>query len=284
MLLAFADSINPCTFAVFTALLLISLHMLGKIRTALTGISFILAVYICYYMLGLGLIRSLTRIPYTDKIVPIIGFIIGGKSVVSSLKQEFKSSVPKIFRKYIEKCLEKAYLSPTASFMLGVLASFTLLPCSGGPYVVGLGLLSILKEKLHAYLLLALYNIIFVMPLLVILLMMLISQKYMRNLKKIQRKTAQSDGAHKRATPNNILPNHAVHRSLKTDQPMKISRISERKRASVHLKSRHDKFQLNQRQDSIMIKRRARSNFKNVESSYNPALDHGDYCWFLNAS
>ena len=178
-----ADSINPCTFTVFTALLLISLHSLGRMRAALTGISFVLAVFICYYSLGLGLIQALTGIPYADKVIAIAGLIIGAISIARGLKPEFKSPIPKTLRKPLEKFLEKAYFSPVASFILGTLASFALLPCSGGPYIVGLGILSTLKEKFQAYLLLALYNTIFVAPLLIILLAVLASRRYVRKVK-----------------------------------------------------------------------------------------------------
>ncbi|MCD6089024.1 hypothetical protein J7K07_04835 [Candidatus Bathyarchaeota archaeon] len=183
VLLALADSINPCTFTVFTALLLISLHSLGRMRAALTGISFVLAVFICYYSLGLGLIQALTGIPYADKVIAIAGLIIGAISIARGLKPEFKSPIPKTLRKPLEKFLEKAYFSPVASFILGALASFALLPCSGGPYIVGLGILSTLKEKFQAYLLLALYNTIFVAPLLIILLAVLASRRYVRKVK-----------------------------------------------------------------------------------------------------
>jgi len=186
VLLALADSINPCTFAVFTALLLISLHSLGRVKAALTGVSFISAIYICYYILGLGLIQALTGFPYTDKIVATAGLIIGVLSIIHGLKPKFKSPIPKTLRKPLERFLEKAYFSPAASFMFGVLASFTLLPCSGGPYVVSLGLLSTLKEKFQVYLLLALYNTIFIAPLLIILLAILASREYVRKVKIIR--------------------------------------------------------------------------------------------------
>jgi len=84
--LAFADSINPCTFSVYSTLLLISLYLLGKVRAALTGIFFIIAVYICYYLLGLGLVKALTILPYTDKIVTLLGLIVGFLSILRNEK------------------------------------------------------------------------------------------------------------------------------------------------------------------------------------------------------
>jgi len=182
-LLALADSVNPCTFAVFTALLLIALHTLGKTKAALTGFSFILAVFICYYILGLGLIRILTAIPHVEKIVALIGLAFGAFSLTQGLKPKFKSPVPKSLRRFVEAQISKSHISLIASFAVGIAASFTLLPCSSGPYFVGVGLLSALNDRVQAYLLLSLYNTIFVTPLIAILFAVLSSSAYIRKIK-----------------------------------------------------------------------------------------------------
>ena len=83
----------------------------------------------------------------------------------------------------MELQISKSYVSPIASFTLGVAASFTLLPCSSGPDIVGLGLLSALKDPVQAYLLLTLYNTLFVIPLIGVLFAILASSAYARNIK-----------------------------------------------------------------------------------------------------
>jgi len=187
-LLALADSINPCTFAVFTALLLIALHSLGKTKAALTGFSFIIAIFVCYYILGLGLIRILAAVPYVDEAVALIGLVMGAFSITQGLKPNFRSPVPKFLKAFIELQISKAYVSPLASFALGAAASFILLPCSSGPYVVGVGLLSILKDPVQVQLLLTLYNAIFVLPLIAILFAVLFSSVYARKVKAFRQK------------------------------------------------------------------------------------------------
>ena len=182
-LLALADSVNPCTFAVFTALLFIALHALGKTKAALTGFSFILAVFVCYYILGLGVIRVLAAIPHVEKVVALIGLAVGAFSIAQGLKPSFKSPVPKLLRRFMEVQISKSYVNPVASFALGVVASFTLLPCSSGPYIVGVGLLSALNDPIQAYLLLTVYNAIFVTPLIAILFAVLSSSAYARKIK-----------------------------------------------------------------------------------------------------
>lgn len=190
VLLALVDSINPCTFAVFTALLFLSLSSFGKIKAATVGFSFILAIFIGYYILGLGLLPVLTFIPYVDKILAAVGCVIGFLSIIRGFEHKLnayaKSLVPESFRRFIELWITKYYARPTLSFILGFIASFTLLPCSSGPYVVGLGLLSTVKESIKAYLLLALYNIVFVTPLIVILAAILASSVLAHKIKVLR--------------------------------------------------------------------------------------------------
>ena len=191
-LLALADSVNPCVFAVFTAMLFITLHSLGKIKAALTGLSFISAVFVCYYVLGLGAMPILLKIPYVDRAIALIGAALGIFNIVQGLKTGFKSPIPKTVKRFLEFQIRRLYVSPAASFLLGAVASFTLLPCSGGPYVVGLSLLSILNDKFQAYLLLALYNALFIAPLLAILLITLASRRYVRKIKALKGDGARS--------------------------------------------------------------------------------------------
>lgn len=182
-LLALADSVNPCIFAVFTALLLIVLHTLGKTKAALSGFSFITAIFLCYYVLGLGLIHILESVEYADKAVALVGFAVGAFSVMRGLNPKFKSPVPEPLRKFLDLQISRSYVSPAACFTLGIAASFALLPCSCGPYIVGLGLLSALTDSAQAHLLLVLYNALFVTPLIVVLLAVLSSHIYARKIK-----------------------------------------------------------------------------------------------------
>jgi len=184
--LALADSVNPCTFAVFTALLFISLYSFGKMRTVATGFSFILAVFIGYYALGLGLVQILTAFPNIHRALAVLGLVLGAFSIVSGIRPRFKSPIPRSVRGFMEQRIIKSYASPVASFALGLVATFTLLPCSGGPYLVGLGLISGLGEPIEAYLLLALYNLIFAVPLAAILVILLMFSSLSRKVKVLR--------------------------------------------------------------------------------------------------
>ena len=183
LFLALADSVNPCTFAVFTALLLIALHSFGRVRTVATGFSFILAVFMGYYTLGLGLVQIFAVVPNVKTVLAVIGLVIGAFSIVSGLGPGFKSPIPKSVRRLTERRLGKSSASSVASFGLGLVATFTLLPCSVGPYLVGLGLLSGLGDPVQGHLLLAVYNIMFVAPLIAILMGLLAFSSLSRKVK-----------------------------------------------------------------------------------------------------
>lgn len=183
ILLALADSVNPCTFALFTALLLITLHYSGKMRVAVTGFSFISAIFIGYYILGLGVFQILVAVPHMDKALAILGLVLGALNVVRGLKLKFKSPIPKSLRRFMELKISGSYTSVAASFGLGLISSLILLPCSGGPYMVFLGLLSALKGLTQAYLLLAFYNLLFLMPLIFILVAVLMLNRLARKIK-----------------------------------------------------------------------------------------------------
>lgn len=166
--LAAADSVNPCTFAVYTALLLVVLTLRGRKGAALSALSFAAAVYACYYALGLGLVAVSSLLPHVFvKAVAAVGIAVGLYSIAANLGGRFKSPVPEPLKRVTEAALMKV-AGPAGAAVLGALCSFTLLPCSSGPYVVFAAVLSRVSQPALRYLLLGLYNAVFVSPLLAI--------------------------------------------------------------------------------------------------------------------
>ena len=164
--LAAADSVNPCTFAVYTALLLMVLTLRGKKGAALSTASFVSAVYVCYYALGLGLVAVSSLLPHAIvKVVAAVGLAVGAYSIATNISGKFKSPVPEPLKRVTESALMKV-AGPAGAAALGALCSFTLLPCSSGPYIVFAAVLAGVPSPALRYLLLGLYNIIFVAPLL----------------------------------------------------------------------------------------------------------------------
>jgi cytochrome c biogenesis protein CcdA len=176
--LAIVDSINPCTFIFYTALILLALG-LGRGRALSVGLSFIMAVFAGYYVLGLGLLRFVSLIPYgyLKYAVGFLGLALALDNIVRGVRREFKPRTPRLVRRLMSFFVYRAYISPLISITFGFIASFTLLPCSGGPYVVGLGLLSTVKDAVQRYALLLIYNLVFITPLLIILIALTASSR-----------------------------------------------------------------------------------------------------------
>ena len=169
---ALADSINPCAFAVLIFLLLY-ITTLGAAKRALKiGIVYIITVFIVYFLAGLGLLRAIQFIGATRYVFYAAAFISIAAGAIN-VKDFFwygkgiTLAIPESKKGTIEKYVQKASLP--AAIILGILVSMFELPCTGGVY---LAILSLIARNAYAmavpYLLL--YNIIFVLPLIIILL------------------------------------------------------------------------------------------------------------------
>ena len=184
---ALADSVNPCTFAVFTALLLVTLHAAGRHRTLASGLSFILAVYLVYLLVGLNVVRVFVVYPQAKYIIAFLGILIGVGSMFSAVRGKPLSLVPGFARREVDKLVSSKPLSAVMAFTVGVIVSLTLLPCTSGPYLVALSLMGTLPP-LDVLALLALYNAIFIAPLIAILALVLALGAAIRKLKVFRTK------------------------------------------------------------------------------------------------
>jgi cytochrome c biogenesis protein CcdA/glutaredoxin len=170
---AVADSINPCAFAVLIILMTTVLAS-GKPRRALfSGLLFSLAVFLSYSAMGLGIYRALAF----GQLPSIFMKIVGGLAIILGLLNlkdyfwygggGFVLEVPKSWRPRM-KNLIMSVTSPLGAFLVGFAVSLFLLPCTSGPYVVVLGMLSQRTDQALAIAYLLLYNLIFVTPMVVI--------------------------------------------------------------------------------------------------------------------
>jgi len=163
--LALSDAVNPCATYIYVLLLtasaLVAVRSGKKFVIVGTSTAFISAVFIGYYLLGVGLLRVMGYVPTWVLAIIAIGF--GLWVVISGLRRTSRV----IAKASILNLIRKAKTSIAMSAVLGFVVTFTLLPCSSGPYVVFAGLLSRYPLTMSLALL-ALYNLIFVSPLIVI--------------------------------------------------------------------------------------------------------------------
>ena len=178
---ALIDSINPCAIGVL--ILLVSIMVVYKSKSELLyyGFAYILFVFLAYLSAGLGILYFLSFIPlFVSEYISIaVGLLIVIAGLIE-IKDFFwygkgiSLSIPPNKAKQIHEMTRKLTL-PTMVF-LGVFVAGVELPCTGGPY---LAILVFLSQNFNftAFLWLVLYNIIFVMPLIVILLMVYFGHK-----------------------------------------------------------------------------------------------------------
>jgi len=172
---ALVDSLNPCAISVLL-LTIAFLFNLGRSRrqVLLIGGLYVLAIYLTYLLIGLGItqVLSLFGVPhFMAKIGATIVILWALIDLIGEFYPAFpiKLKIPQGAHRRLALLIEKG-TAPTA-FVLGVLVGLTEFPCTGGPYLFILGLLHDQTTFLSGFWYLVLYNLVFVAPLLVILVM-----------------------------------------------------------------------------------------------------------------
>ena len=173
LITAAVDSINPCAIGV-ALLLVATLVKQDRRRDILKiGMIYVTAVYITYFVAGLGIIHFLVGLPvqianYVTVFVALL-VIIGGLLEIKDFFWYGKGESLMIPEKYAEKIADKMNdLSTPMAVLLGIFVAAVELPCTGGPYLAILTIISQQGVNLVAYGMMALYNLIFVLPLIII--------------------------------------------------------------------------------------------------------------------
>lgn len=173
---ALLDSINPCDFAVML-LLLGRLLVIGKRQKILwAGLAWSAGVYITYFMIGyvfytlLGVTvgtRSL-RVPYILA-VSSIAILMGLWQMKDLLwyGKWFSIEVPESWKPILKR-VTNSVVSLPGIFVAGMVDALFLAPCTSGPYLAILSLLSTTTTRAQGVLMLLLYNLIFILPMIAI--------------------------------------------------------------------------------------------------------------------
>jgi cytochrome c biogenesis protein CcdA/glutaredoxin len=188
------DSINPCAIAVllFLIAVLISLKATKK-RIIAIGLVYISGVFISYYLAGVGLLKAISHFDiatqinlFAAAIVIIAAFISIKEGLYPDSKQILV--IPEKTKKIFINLMQKGTFP--AVFIAGVLVSAFELPCTGQVYLGILSLMSQENMKAQAYAYLLIYNFIFVLPLIIILLAAAwgLDIEKLKNLRKDTRK------------------------------------------------------------------------------------------------
>ncbi len=170
---AAVDAINPCAIGV-ALLLVATMIKQGKRHKMLkVGALYVAAVYATYFIAGVGILFFFVNIPVkiANMVTVAVALlvVIGG---ILELKDFFwygKGTSLMIPEEYATKIAERMEnLTAPAAVFLGAFVALVELPCTGGPYLAILTVIANQGVNLTAYALMALYNVIFISPLIFI--------------------------------------------------------------------------------------------------------------------
>jgi cytochrome c biogenesis protein CcdA len=173
--LALADAVNPCAIAVLT-MILISILIQNpdkREKVLFGGLAFVSAIFIGYIFYGLVIIqffkifaeilRENSSIIYNG--LAILAMVIGALNIKDYFIYRpggLATEMPIFMRPKVKKIIDNIN-STKGTFIIGLLVTIFLLPCTIGPYIIASGIMAQLGV-LKSIPWLLYYNLIFVLP------------------------------------------------------------------------------------------------------------------------
>ena len=170
---ALLDSVHPCSFSILliTIAFLFGMQMTRKKILQIGGL-YIAGIFAAYFTIGIGLLKVL-HIFNTPHFMGKLGAsLLISFGIINLLNRFFpafpiKLKIPDIAHRQIGKLINT--VSVPAAFALGLLVGLCQFPCMGGPYLMVIGLLRDQVTYFRGFGYLLLYNIILIIPLVVVL-------------------------------------------------------------------------------------------------------------------
>ncbi len=183
LIAGFVDGINPCSFTLLLLFIAALLATMGKAeaggvglarrRILLNGGAFVFAIFLAYLVLGTGLMQvsaALAQNHLGARLGALLSVLLG----LWMLKDYFLPGVgprlaaPRWVAGHVRGVDGAA--SAATMFGLGALISLCTVPCSGAVYIAIVSLLALQTNFAVSYGYLLVYNIMFILPLVAILL------------------------------------------------------------------------------------------------------------------
>lgn len=170
---ALIDSVNPCAFSVLL-LTIAFLISIGSLRSKIMSIGgfYILGIFLAYFLIGIGILQVLHLFNTPHFMAKLGAFLLIALGIINIINEfiprfPFRLKIPQTAYGAIAGLMEKG--SMPAAFLLGGLVGVCEFPCTGGPYLTALGLLHDSSAYFKGFFYLLFYNIIFILPLIIIL-------------------------------------------------------------------------------------------------------------------
>ena len=170
---ALVDSINPCAIGVLVLLISTLLALSDNKKKMLTvGLIYISAVFLTYLLAGIGLLYFLQQFDIAKPLGILVGVIVILLGLVEIKDffwygKGFSLTIPSSQVGKIKEYAKKATIP--GAIVMGMFVAAVELPCTGGPYLAILTVLESMGMNLKVFWYLFLYNLIFILPLAVIL-------------------------------------------------------------------------------------------------------------------
>lgn len=145
----------------------------------MNGASYTLGVYVSYLVGGLTLLGVFNAVRSIAFISQVLYAVVGGFVLIAAFLEIkdffwygrwFSLAIPKRFVETVERRASGAHASLWAAFSFGAILTLIELPCTGAPY---LAILTVMSQSGYAYVtalpLLLYYNLVFILPLIVII-------------------------------------------------------------------------------------------------------------------
>lgn len=169
---AFLDSFNPCAISLLLIYIGLMFSMQKSHKTIITfGFFYISAIYVTYFLIGLGLLRVFQFFDTPNFILYVaasISILFGILNIIEYFfpNNPFSIRMPLSVRQKAGEWAHKATIP--AAIVLGILVGITEFPCSGAVYLAVLGYLQAKESFASGIIYLLIYNLVFVAPLLLI--------------------------------------------------------------------------------------------------------------------
>jgi cytochrome c biogenesis protein CcdA len=200
---ALLDSINPCVIGVLVFLLAYISRAFKTVRKMLfVSVVYTAVVYITYLLLGLGILHAVLAFELSIFFYTLAAAIAGlaglleikdffwyGRGFSLAILPAASKRLEYYTEKFMEISEKNKYFGVLFAAALGVFVVLIELPCTGAPYFAILGLLS-QGDYSAAIPLLLLYNFIFILPLIALVIMAYlgVSLKSMQKWKQANRR------------------------------------------------------------------------------------------------
>ena len=166
--LGLVDAVNPCTLAVQILLLSALVLTKGKKEVILGGLLFTFTIFVMYAMYGVGILQLIYALGIESIVKWILRFLLVIMALVEikayfSYKPGMGSMEMPMKLRPLAKKLITSVENPLMAIPAAALCSFLLLPCSSGPYITALMILSSYDVMFRISMIIY-YNLLFTLP------------------------------------------------------------------------------------------------------------------------